>query len=116
MFVLNHLPKQLQNIVIAKRPHWLDLLMPAGRKLTRQGVVRAGSDFGGLQNPLSRVYTKAAVEQLFEGLMDFRFVTQFNSFRAWDENPTPWVRIRQKLHSWLDKHWGWFLIVHATKP
>jgi len=116
IFVLNHLPNQVQNIAIAKRPHWRDLLMPAGRKLTRQDVVRAGTDFGGLQNPLSRVYTKAAAEQLFEGLMDFRFVTQFNRFRALDESPTLWVRVRQNLHSWLDKRWGWFLIVHATKP
>ena len=116
MLVLNHLPRQLRDMIIARRRHWRDLLMPTGRKLTRQDVVRAGTDFGGLQNPLSRVYTKAAAEQLFEGLMAFRFVTQFNRFRAFDENPTYWVRIRQKLHSWLDRRCGWFLIVHATKP
>ncbi len=116
MLVLNHLPNQVQNSAIAKRPHWRDLLMPAGRKLTREDVVRAGTDFGGLQNPLSRVYTKETAEQLFEGLTDFRFVTQFNRFRALDESPTLWVRVQQKLHSWLDRRWGWFLIVHATKP
>lgn len=116
MLLLNALPARLRAPLLARRPHWRDLLLPPGQRLRLEDVVRAGTDFGGLRNPLSRVYTRRSARHLFRGLDDFRFVTQFNRYRALDPHPPAWARVTQRALAWLDRRWGWFLIVHATKP
>jgi len=62
------------------------------------------------------VYTKRSARRLFSGLVDFRFVTQSNRFRALDENPSLSVRAVRRVLACLDRLWGWFLIIHAEKP
>ena len=101
---------------LAVRPAWRNLVLSSGQRLRFADVVRAGTDFGGLLNPLSRVYTKHSARRLFSGLANFRFVTQFNYFRALEENPSLLVRAVRRAMAWFDRRWGWFLIVHAEKP
>lgn len=116
MWLLDSLPVRSRECLLAMRPAWRDLVMPPGQRLRFADVVRAGTDFGGLRNPLSRVYTKHSARRLFTGLANFRFLTQFNHFRALDENPSLLVRSIRRVLAWIDRRWGWFLIVHAEKP
>lgn len=116
MLILNALPPALRNLLSNSRPGWRDFIMPAGQRLTINDVIRAGTDFGGLQNPISRVYTRASAQRLFQGLTDFHFTTGFNRYRALDLAPSFFTRAARKVLDWLDDHWGWFLIVKASKP
>ena len=116
MWLLNSLPAHSRERLLVARPAWRDLILPAGQRLRFADVVRAGTDFGGLRNPLSQVYTKRSAQRLFSGLANFRFVTQFNRFRALDENPSLSVRAVRRVLACLDRLWGWFLIIHAEKP
>ncbi len=116
MWLLNSLPAGSRERLLTSRPAWRNLILPGGQHLRFADVVRAGTDFGGLRNPLSRVYTKRSARRLFSGLANFRFVTQFNCFRALEENPSLLVRAVRRALAWLDRRWGWFLIVHADKP
>jgi SAM-dependent methyltransferase len=116
MWLLDNLPARSRDRLLAVRPAWRNLIMPEGQQLRFADVLRAGTDFGGLRNPLSRVYTKNSARRLFRGLVNFRFVTQFNYFQALDENPSWSVRAVRHVLAWLDRRWGWFLIVHAENP
>ena len=115
MWLLNNLPEGSRERLLNSRPDWRDLMLPAGQPLRFADVVRAGTDFGGLRNPLSRVYTKRSTRRLLFGLVNFRYVTQFNCFRALDEMPSLLVLLVRRVLAWLDRRWGWFLIVHAEK-
>lgn len=115
MWLLNTLPPHLRRPLLQARPDWRDLVLPHGQQLTVVDVVRAGTDFGGLQNPLSRVYTRQQVRALFPGLRVTRFVAGFNRFGALNL-PTPLTWVIEKTLTALDRIFGWFLIVHATKP
>ena len=116
MWLLDRLPTRIRERFLAVRPAWRNLVLSSGQRLRFADVVRAGTDFGGLLNPLSRVYTKHSARRLFSGLANFRFVTQFNYFRALEENPSLLVRAVRRAMAWFDRRWGWFLIVHAEKP
>ncbi|MFQ5408991.1 MAG: class I SAM-dependent methyltransferase [Anaerolineales bacterium] len=116
MTVLNRVSAGMQARLVLRRPAWRDLILPAGQRLRFEDVLRAGTDFGGLRNPLSRVYTRRSARRLFTGLTDHYFVTQFNQFRALEPAPAVWVRAARRLFDWLNRRWGWFLIINATKP
>ncbi len=75
MWLPNSLPARSRERLLVARPAWRDLILPTGQQLLFSGVVRAGTDFGGLRNPLSRVYAKLSARRLFSGLANFRFVT-----------------------------------------
>jgi len=115
MLFLNYSPAVLCERMLLVRPYWRDLVLPRGQRLQFADVIRAGTDFGGLRNPISRVYTKREVLGLLDGLHGFHFVTQFNRFRVLESSPAWWVRSLRWMMTVLDKRWGWFLVVHATK-
>lgn len=116
MWLLNALPPALREPLLRRMPHWRDLLLPPGQRLTVADIVRAGTDFGGLQNPLSRVYTRQTAAALFPGLTSFRFVTQNHLYDALNDKPGLFTRLARAILTPLDRIWGWFLIVHADKP
>jgi SAM-dependent methyltransferase len=116
MWLVNTLPAALQAQLLLRWPHWRHLNLPPGRNLTLNDVIRAGTDFGGLLNPISRVYTRNSARRLLGGLTNFVFTTDFNVYRALDSKPSIFTRLSRKILSWLDSHWGWFLIVKADKP
>ena len=115
MLVLNALPNFLRQPVLQRVPRWRDLIAPKGQRLKFNDVIRSGTDFGGLQNPLSRVYSKQTARQLFKDLTDFRFVTEFHTYRPFDQNPSALTRFIRKFVDWANARWGWFLIIHAHK-
>ncbi|MBI3760390.1 MAG: class I SAM-dependent methyltransferase, partial [Chloroflexi bacterium] len=116
MLVLNALPAALCNRALAARPAWRDYILPPGHRLRLDDVIRAGTDFGGLQNPLSRVYTRRSARALFPGLRDFRFVPTFQAYRSFDERPSAFTRFWRGVTDWANARWGWFLIVHGVRP
>lgn len=115
MCILNHAPGYLRRRLLAARPSWCDLVLEPGQRLRFADVIRAGTDFGGLRNPISRVFTKREARALLMGMRDFRFVTRSNLFRALDHPAPLWVRCMRRVMAMLDRRWGWFLVVHATK-
>lgn len=116
MLVLNALPAGLRGRALALRPMWRGYLLPPGRRLRLADVLRAGTDFGGLQNPLSRVYTRRSAMALFPALHDFCFIPAFQAYRPFDERPAIFTRLWRRVTEWVDARWGWFLIVQATRP
>lgn len=116
MWLLNVLPPKWREPLLLRRPHWRHLSHPLGRRLTLNDIIRSGTDFGGLLNPISRVYTRSSARRLFDGLTNFTFTTNFNVHRALDSNPSAFTRLSRRLLSWLDSRWGWFLVVKADKP
>jgi hypothetical protein len=115
MLILNAAPSPLRARLLKWRPGWRDYLAPPGRRLGLSDVVRAGSDFGGLQNPLSRVYTRRTAAALFAGMRNFRFVSTFHTFRPFEDRPRLFTRLWRRVTDWANARWGWFLIVHATR-
>lgn len=116
MWALNALPSGLRGLLLARRPHWRNFVLPPGRRLTLNDVIRSGTDFGGLQNPASRVYTKRSARQLFPGLSGFDFVSEFQGYRPFDERPSILTRLLRRVMDWANDRWGWFLIVKAARP
>ncbi len=116
MLALNTLPNFLREPILQRIPRWRDLIAPKGQRLKFNDVIRSGTDFGGLQNPLSRVYTKQAAKKLFRQLTAFRFVTEFHPYRPFDQNPSALTTIIRRFIDWANTRWGWFLILHARKP
>jgi len=115
MLVLNTLPNFLREPILGRVPRWRDLIAPKGQHLKFNDVIRSGTDFGGLQNPLSRVYTKHTAKKLFHQLTAFRFVTEFHTYRPFDQNPSALTTIIRTFIDWANARWGWFLIVHGRK-
>ena len=115
MFVLNWLPNNLRDKLIAFRPDWKDLVLALGKWLIFADILRAGTDFGGLRNPLSKVYSRRSVKKPFFDLVDFRYVTQFNQCKVMVDNPSWTIKALWFILSGMDSRWGWFLIVHAKK-
>ena len=116
MWILNTLSAAARQPLLNRRPRWAHYPLPPGRPLRLADVFRAGTDFGGLQNPLSRVYTRRAARALFPGLTGFDFTTANAGYRPFDPHPSPLTRLLRRLADWIGDHWGWFLIVHARKP
>jgi hypothetical protein len=116
MFALNTLPNFLREPILKRIPRWRELIMPKGQHLKFDDVIRSGTDFGGLRNPLSRVYTKQSARQLFKGLTNFYFVTEFHTYCPLDQNPSMLTKLIRRIVNRLNAHWGWFLIIHAQKP
>ena len=65
MWLFDSLPIRSRERFLAVRPAWWNLILPSGQRLRFSDVVRAGTDFGGLLDPLSRVYTKHSARRLF---------------------------------------------------
>jgi SAM-dependent methyltransferase len=115
MWLLNSLPNFFVSQILKRFPHWQNLILPKGERLQFNDVIRSGTDFGGLQNPLSRVYTKHTARQLFHQLSSFRFITEFHTHRPFDQNPSAFTKLIRLVVDWLNERWGWFLIIHARK-
>jgi SAM-dependent methyltransferase len=115
MLCLNMLPPGLRARLLARRPAWRDYLLPPGHRLRLSDVIRAGTDFGGLRNPLSRVYTRRSARALFAGLRDFRFVSTFHPYRPFAERPGRLTLFWRRVIDWANDRWGWFLIIHAAR-
>ena len=116
MLVLNTLPNFLREPILQRVPRWRDLIASKGQRLKFNDVIRSGTDFGGLQNPLSRVYTKQTAKKLFHQLTAFRFVTEFHTYHPFDQHPSTLTQFIRKFIDWANTRWGWFLIIHARKP
>ncbi len=115
MAVLNYSPAFVRNVLLKRMPHWKDLVMPAGQRLTLTDVVRSGTDFGGLQNPISRVYTHQSSRELFSGLRDFRFISNFNATGALEDPKSLKSRLIGPIVNRLNRRFGFFLIIKAKK-
>ncbi len=115
MAVLNFSPAFIRNALVNRAPHWKDLVMPAGHRLTLTDVVRSGTDFGGLQNPISRVYTHQSSQELFSGLREFRFVSNFNATGALEDPKSLKSRLIGPIVDRLNRRWGFFLMIRAKK-
>ena len=116
MFVINWLPEIVRTRLFVFWPNWRDLVLAPGKRMSFADILRAGTDFGGLRNPLSKVYDRQSVKNLFSGLVDFQYVTQFNQYKAMVDNPSWTTKVVRSILSWMDRIWGWFLIVHGKKP
>ena len=115
MLFLHNTPSGWLERILRARPRWRDLVMPRGQRLSISDVIRSGTDFGGLRNPISRVYTRRQARALLSGLSGIEFVTEFNRFRALEEPVPLWVRSVRWMMAVVDRHWGWFLVIHGTK-
>lgn len=115
MFFINIVPKSLQRRIIKFNIAWKDFILDDHERLSFDNVLRAGTDFGGLRNPVSRVYTRRSVKRLFSEMVDFSYITQFNQYKAMIMEPSFVVRLIRELLSKIDRKWGWFLIMHARK-
>ena len=116
MFVINWLPEVVRTRLFVFWPNWRDLVLAPGKRMSFADILRAGTDFGGLRNPLSKVYDRQSVKKLFSGLADFQYVTQFNQYKAMVDNPSWITKVVRSILSWMDRSWGWFLIIHGKKP
>lgn len=114
MVCLNLLPGAIRRRVMAAKPTWANYLLPAGERLKVADIIRAGTDFGGLQNPLSRVYTQRTARQLFAGLSSIKFVVNDAAYRPFAA-PTGYVQLRRKAKNWINSRWGFFLTLYGTK-
>lgn len=115
MAAVNYAPKFIRSWLLQRMPHWKDLVMPAGQRLTLNDVVRSGTDFGGLQNPISRVYTHQTSRDLFSGLRDFRFISNFSATGALQDPKTLKSKLIGPIVDRLNRRWGFHLMIRAKK-
>lgn len=116
MWLLNNAPAALRDYVLSRFPRWRHYILPPGRRITLNDVIRSGTDFGGALNPISRVYTRDSARKLFPGLTGIQFVIADATFRPFSVAPAFLLAMGRRIKDWLNRRYGFFLIVHGVKP
>ena len=113
MTLLYILPKMLQNALINRRPS-LGAYVPT-RWPSQADVVNAGTDFGGVENPLSRVYTRQGASKLFHRFKIEGFATSGTSYKPFKQKKNLWERFRGAITARMNERFGWYLYVYLGK-
>jgi SAM-dependent methyltransferase len=113
MVFLYLLPGGLKRVALRRKPG-LSKYVPT-RWPTTSDIVNAGTDFGGVENPLSRVFTKRGVSKLFHRFNVEGFVTSAPQYKPFKPEKNPWERVLAAAISWLNERYGWYLIVYLEK-
>jgi ubiquinone/menaquinone biosynthesis C-methylase UbiE len=113
MVSLYLLPAFLRERLLAIYPP-LKFYVPA--KFPRsQDFLNAGTDFGGAENPLSRVYSKKTARLLFSNFIIEGFATSQGAYKPFKQNKN-WVeRIVGLVRGFIMDRFGWYLFVYLRK-
>ncbi len=116
MWLLNNLPAAVRAPILVRFPRWQHYILSPGRRLTLNDLIRSGTDFGGLLNPISRIYTRATARKLFAELTKIHFTVSDTTFQPFAASPGLLIAIGRRLKNWLNRRFGFFLTVHGVKP
>ena len=106
-------PGWMRRLIIRRRPG-LEKYVPT-RWPSSVDVLNAGTDFGGVENPLSRVYTRRSAEKLFHQFKIEGFSVSGEPYKPFKMKKNPWERLIATLISRLNERFGWYLFVYLEK-
>jgi ubiquinone/menaquinone biosynthesis C-methylase UbiE len=113
MTLLYILPEELRAALINHIPS-LRAYVPT-RWPSQADVVNAGTDFGGVENPLSRVFTRKSASRLFHRFKIEGFATSGSPYKPFKEKKNPWERFLAAVTSRQQERFGWYLFVYLEK-
>ncbi len=114
LIVLYLLPDELQRKLVAWRPAWAAFVPEAWP--TAQDALNAGTDSAGLENPLSRVFTKRTARRLFRRFIVEGFATSQGGYKPLKAHKNILERAFSLIWNWVANRWGWYLYVYIKKP
>ncbi len=106
------LPAGARAGLLSRRPG-LRQYVPA-RWPTSSDVLNASTDFGGVENPLSRVYTHAGARRLFARFTVTGFAASHGVYKP-GKDKSPLEGLIARLYEKVMGRWGWYLFIHLRK-
>jgi len=113
MIILYLMPGSLRNIILSKKPsltHYISSKWP-----TSEDALRTGTDFGGINNPLSRIYTKSSALKLFSLFKVEGFAVSQSAYKPFKKNKNILEIFLTYIFDKLGEKWGWYLFVYFKK-
>lgn len=107
------MPAAIRRQVIKRKPG-LSKYVPS-RWPRIADVINAGTDFGGIENPLSRVFTRKQASQLFHQFKIVGFATSGSPHRPFKAKKNVVERVVASVISRLNRRFGWYLYVYLQK-
>ena len=92
------MPVSIKNIILSKKPTWINYLSKKWPK--SKDIVRTGTDFGGIKNPLSRVYTKKTAKELFSSFKIDGYATSQSVYKPFKKKKNIMEKINSKIYSY----------------
>lgn len=113
MTVLYMLPSRLKTVLLLRKPG-LHSYLPS-RWPSTGDIINAGTDFGGIENPLSRVFTKKRARKLFHQFKIEGFATSGSPYRPFRTKKNVAEKMMARIISRLNRRFGWYLYVYLQK-
>lgn len=113
MYILHVLPERMRKQLIRKRPGLKGYVCDKW-PLTKD-IINAGTDFGGIENPLSRVFTKGEAVRLFGVFEVEGFATSWGTYKPFKARLNVIDKGTALIHDFIAERWGWYLFVYIRK-
>jgi len=113
MTLLYLLPSNVRGHLLARKPR-LAMYVPR-RWPSSADILNAGTDVGGVENPLSRVFTRREATGLFARFTIEGFATSWGTYKPFKERKSALDRMASAVHNWIARRWGWYLLVYIRK-
>ena len=113
MTLLFLLPRRVREFAIRRRPHLEKYVLTHWPSTS--DVLNAGTDFGGVENPLSRVFTRRSASKLFHRFKIEGFATSGTSYKPFKQKNNLWERVRGAVTARINERFGWYLYVYLDK-
>ncbi|MBI4311503.1 MAG: class I SAM-dependent methyltransferase [Chloroflexi bacterium] len=113
MTLLYLMPTAIRRQVIKRKPG-LSKCVPSRWPRTAD-IINAGTDFGGVENPLSRVFTRKQVARLFHQFKVMGFATSGSPYQPFKTKKNVVRRMIASIISRLNRRFGWYLYVYLEK-
>jgi|GEM_PF-1126818 len=113
MYLLYILPRSLKRALLFRRPG-LKAYVSDKWPSTKE-IINAGTDFGGIENPLSRVFSKRDGARLFRDFAIDGFATSWGAYKPFKKKLNLIDRGMAFIHEFIAERWGWYLFVYIRK-
>ena len=113
MTLLYVLPAPMKKWVIRLRLSWQQYV--PSRWPSTADIVNAGTDLGGVANPLSRVFTRKQAALLFRSFNITGFAISDGAYKPFKENKGRLDRLGAAVQAWTAERWGWYLFIYVRK-
>ena len=113
MTLLFLLPRGLRKLAIQRRPHLAKYVLTHWPSAS--DVLNAGTDFGGAENPLYRVFTRKGAAKLFHCFTIEGFASSGTPYKPFKQKKNLWERFRGAITARMNERFGWYLYIYLDK-
>jgi len=113
MYTLHLLPTTTTKSLLKRKPDLRAYVCKSWP--STKDIINAGTDFGGMENPLSRVFSKRDAGRLFRDFAIDGFATSWGAYKPFKEKLNLIDKGMAFIHEFIAERWGWYLFVYIRK-